>query len=143
MAVTITLYNHTARMMANNEVDITTFRVMLVGSGYSFSASETAIDTALAQEVSGNGWTAGGETLSNPAITTVTTNDAKLDADDISVTASGGSIGPATGAVLYADNSPDRPPLAYIDFGGSETAGVGTDFNITWNASGIFTWTYT
>jgi hypothetical protein len=33
--------------------------------------------------------------------------------------------------------------VAFIDFGGSESASSGTDFIIVWNASGIFTWTVT
>jgi hypothetical protein len=37
--------------------------------------------------------------------------------------------------------SPERYPLFFIDFQGSEEAGDGTNFNVTWNASGIATWT--
>ena len=40
---------------------------------------------ALAPGVSLSGWTAGGVTIANVAVTTVTTNDAKLTGDNISV----------------------------------------------------------
>jgi hypothetical protein len=76
------------------------------------------------------------------AVTTVTTNDAKFDADDASWSASGGSI-TASYAILYNDTDTDDPPVAFIDFGTSESAGTGTNFLIVWNASGIFTWTVT
>jgi hypothetical protein len=106
-------------------------------------AALTTVTNAGAYQVSGNGWTAGGITLSSVAVTTVTTNDAKLDADDISVTASGGSIGPAYKAVLYDDTDASDFPIAFIDFDGAQEAGDTTDFKIIWNASGIITFTYT
>lgn len=142
MAVTISLYNHTAKLFANGEVNIANLKLMLVGSGYTFAATETVMTNALAQQVSGNGWTSGGEALASAAVTVTTTNDATLDATDISVTASGGDIGPATGGVIYEDDVTDVP-LFYINFDGSKTAGVGTAFKVTWNASGIATWTVT
>ena len=71
-------------------------------------------------------------------VTTVTTNDAMFDANDATWTASGGTI-TASYARLY--NSTDGTPLAFIDFGGSESAGDATDFKLIWNTSGIFTFT--
>jgi hypothetical protein len=146
MAVTITLYNHTVKKLVNEEFDLSTLKVMLLNA--TAEAAFSAAHTTLAQvagasnvnEVSGNGWTTGGIALANAAVSIVTTNDAKLDADDISVTASGGSIGPAEAAVIYDDTG--DVPLAFIDFDGTQEAGVGTDFKIIWNASGIITFTY-
>lgn len=140
MAVTVTLYNHTAKLFANGEVDLSALKVMLT-SGYSFSAAHTAISSVTGSQVSGNGWTSGGELVGSAAVTTVTTNDAKLDGDDISKTATGGAIGPATAAVLYDATS--SKPLAHIDFGATKQADDTTDFKVVWNASGILTWTYT
>lgn len=92
---------------------------------------------ATAAEVDGNGWDTGGEAVGSAAVTVTTTNDAKLDGNDISVTATGGAIGPATGGVLHDGTY----PLAYVAFGESKTADVGTPFNVNWSASGIITWT--
>lgn len=139
---TISLYNHTAKVLANSEVNTANLKVMLVNN-YTFDPYETSMNYIDNQEVWGNGWDAGGEPLANESITQVSPNDAKLDADDLSVTATGGTIGPATGAVLYEADSPGGLPLAYIDFAGSESAGVGTNFNITWDSSGIITFTVT
>jgi len=135
------LYNHTAKLFANGEVDIAALKVMLVGSGYTFSAAETAMTTATAQEVDGNGWATGGPTIASAAVTTVTTNDARLDGNNISVTASGGDIGPADGMIVY--DSTNGYPLKYYQFASAQTAGDGTPFNITWPTEGIIGWTVT
>lgn len=147
MAVSVTPYNHTVKKFANKEVTLTTLKVMLVNQAAvtGFDAANTTLAQALTgaqDEVSGNGWTAGGETLQNVAVTTVTTNDGKLDADDISKTASGGSIGPAYGAIIYDDTDVDDSPLLMVNFGQAEGAGDTTDFKFLINASGLITWTY-
>ena len=141
MAVTVSLYNHTAARFAsgaNAEGD--TYKVMLCTAA-TFAAGDTTLAGITKTEVaSGNGYTTGGAALSNVAVTTVTTNDAKFDADDVVWTASGGAITASYG-ILYNDSDTNDPPVAFIDFGGSESAGSGTDFKIIWNASGIFTFT--
>lgn len=144
MAVTITPYNHTLKKIANKEFTLSTLKVMLLNQAAvtGFDASNTTLTQVLTgaqDEVSGNGWTAGGETIANVAVSTVTTNDAALDGDDISKTASGGSIGPAYGAVIYDDTDASDAPLAMIDFGQSEEAGDTTDFKVIWPTGGIIT----
>jgi hypothetical protein len=144
MAVTITPYNHTLKLFLNQEVDLSNIKVILLNASGTFTATHTAttqVTNSGAYEVSGNGWDAGGELLSSVAASTVTTNDAKLDADDLSITATGGDIGPAENAVVVDATS--GKPLYHISFGEAKTAGVGTPFNLTWNANGISTHTYT
>lgn len=140
MAVTISTYNHTIKLLQNEELTITTLKVMLLNNSATFTASHTAltsVSNAGAYEVSGNGWDAGGEALASEAITTVDTDGAMLDAADLTVTATGGDIGPAYKAVIYDDSDANDAPLFFIDFGEAKTAGVGTDFKFLWNASGI------
>lgn len=143
MAITTTLYNHTAKLFANGEVSLADLKVMLLDDNAAalLDATDTDMTGLTAAEVSGFGWTAGGEAIASAAITTVTTNDAMLDGNDISVTATGGEIGPAKACVIFDNNS--SKPLGFIDFGQAEVAGDTTDFKIAWNASGILTWTYT
>lgn len=143
MAVTISRYNHTVKKLLNKEVDYTTLKMMLLSNSATYTATDTTLDQVAgantpprANEVSGNGWTTGGEALANVAITIVTTNDAKLDADDITKTATGGNIGPARKAVIYDDTG--DVPLWFIDFGQDEEAGETTDFKFIFNAAGIF-----
>lgn len=144
MAVTMSLYNHTVKLAANKELTLTTLKVKLLDNTASFVATDaavTTVDAAGTKEVSGNGWASGGPTLASVAVTTVTTNDAMLDADDVSVTASGGSIGPAYAALVYDATS--SKPLIYIDFGQVQAAGDTTDFKIVWDATGLIKWSYT
>ena len=141
MAVTISLYNHTAKRFAEGSNAVgDTYKVKLLTAA-TFNATHTTLAATGGTEVAnGNGYTTGGATLANVAVTTVTTNDAKFDADDASWTASGGAI-TANYAILYNSTDTDSPPVAFVDFGGSQTAGDGTDFKVIWNANGIFTFT--
>lgn len=141
MAVTISLYNHTARLFADGSFAASdTYKVKMLTVA-TFDATNTTLASTGGTEVANaNGYTTGGVALTGVAVTTVTTNDAKFDANDASWTASGGSI-TASYAILYNDTDTNDPPLAFIDFGASESAGDGTDFKVVWNASGIFTFT--
>ena len=141
MAVTISLYNHTAQLFASGaNLAADTYKVKLYASA-TFNAANTTLASITGTEATtGTGYTAGGQTLAGVAVTTVTTNDAKFDANDVTWTASGGSI-TAAYAVIYNDTDANDPPIAFIDFDGSQSAGDGTDFKIVWNANGIFTFT--
>ncbi len=141
MAVTISLYNHTAKLFADgSNAAADTYKVALYTAA-TFDATNTTLAGVTKTEVAGSfGYTAGGQALTGVAVTTVTTNDAKFDANDATWSASGGAI-TASYAILYNDTDANDPPIAFIDFGGSESAGDGTDFKIIWNASGIFTFT--
>lgn len=141
MAITISLYNHTAKRFADGSNAVgDTYKVKLLTAATFDATDETLADTGGTEVANGNGYTTGGAALTSVAVTTVTTNDAKFDAADASWTASGGAI-TASYAILYNDTDSNDPPVAFIDFDGSETAGDGTDFKIVWNASGIFTFT--
>lgn len=141
MAVTVSLYNHTAKRFADGSNAVgDTYKVKLLTAA-TFNATHTTLAaTGGTEATAGTGYTAGGQALAGVAVTTITTNDAKFDANDVTWTASGGAI-TASYAILYNDTDTDDPPVAFIDFGGSESASSGTDFIIVWNASGIFTWT--
>jgi hypothetical protein len=141
MAVTISLYNHTAKLFAEgSNVPGDTYKVKLYTAA-TFNATHTTLAGVGGTEATtGTGYNAGGPSLANVAVTTVTTNDASFDADDVTLTASGGSITASFG-VLYNDTDANDPPLAFIDFDGSQSAGAGTDFKIIWDASGIFSFT--
>lgn len=141
MAVTISLYNHSAARFASGaNASGDTYKVKLLTAA-TFDASHTTLTaTGGTEATTGTGYTAGGQALANVAVTTVTTNDAKFDADDVTWSASGGAISAAY-AIIYNDTDTDDPPVAFIDFGASESAGDGTDFKIVWNADGIVTFT--
>jgi hypothetical protein len=140
MATTISRYNHTLKKLINKEVTYTTLKVMLLNDSATFDATDTTLTDVTnsgAYEVSGNGWTEGGETLASVAVTTVSTDGAMIDAADLEADASGGSIGPAYAAVIYDDTDSDDAPLWYVDFGEAKEADDGTPFKFTINASGL------
>lgn len=125
-------YNHTARLFLSQQVDINNLVVMLLDNTAVFDATNTTLTAvagaANAKEVDGNGWTAGGEVFANVAVTTTTTDDATLSADDIRVRATGGNIGPASALVVYDGTNVNDAPLFYIEFSEPVYAGEGTDF---------------
>jgi hypothetical protein len=141
MAVTISLYNHTAKLFADGSNAVGDTYKLKLYSAATFDAADTTLVGVTGTEAGATtGYTAGGEALTGVAVTTVTTNDAKFDADDVTWTASGGPIEAAFG-VIYNDTDADDPPLAFINFDGTQSAGDGTDFKVVWNANGIFTFT--
>lgn len=139
MAVTASVYNHTRNYFNEKALSAMTLKLMLLNNTPTFVASHTALTSvAGANEVSGNGWAAGGVALGSPAFTVVSTNGSMLDCNDIVVTATGGAIGPAYKAVIYDDADVSDAPLFFIDFGEAKTADQDTDFRITINALGLF-----
>jgi len=113
------------------------------GAAIDTSGAQSGVHTAFhigSYEVSGNGWAPGGEALSSVSVSTITTNDALIDADDVSVTASGGQIGYAFGHVYY-DCLTGRV-LKHTDYGESWRAGDGTPFKIN-IPNGLYNLNYT
>jgi len=141
MAVTAYWYGNAMVKVFNKEIDwdTDTIKVALLTSSYTPDQdAHDYFDDVSANEVSGTGYTAGGETLANKTITyTGATNVMKLDADD--VTWSSSTI-TARYAVVYEDTgTPSTSPLLlYVDFG-QDFSTSGGNFTITWNASGIAT----
>lgn len=143
MAVTINLYDPFKEYVGDGTIDLDNaaagaFDVRLMGAGHSFNAAHSQWSEVSANEIAaGNGYSAGGQDLGSVTWTrsggTVT-----WDAADVTWTASGGSI-TASHAVIVYDAGTNDELVASIDFGGSESAGDGTDFLITWAAGGIFT----
>lgn len=100
------------------------------------SESSTGWSGVSGDEVSGTGYTAGGETLSSQAITQDDTNNyGVFDAGDVSWTNASFT---ARYAVIYDDTptTPADPLICLIDFGSDKTVTSGT-FTITWDGDGI------
>lgn len=143
MPVTISLYNHTAKRFASGENAVGDAYKLKLYASTAFDAAATTLASVTGEEATaGTGYTAGGQALTNVTVTVESTNDAKFDADDVTWTATGGTVSAGFG-VLYNDTDADDPPVAFIDFDGTQTAGNGTDFKVIWNASGIFSFTVT
>jgi len=105
-----------------------TLKIALFTSSASLGASTTAYSTS--NEVSGTGYTAGGETLTNTAVSTTGTT-AHFDADDPTWTSASFT---ARGALIY-NTSNSNKAIAVLDFGGDFTVSSGT-FKIIFPAAG-------
>jgi hypothetical protein len=144
MAVTASIYNHTRDKVSSLSIDdeAANFKFMLLDGTTAFDATHTTIaqvSDSSADEVSGNGWDAGGEAVAGIAVSIVNTSHMKIDGTDMSVTASGGNIAAPAG-VLFVDEGglgSTLTPLVHYDFGETITAGDGTPFLVNWPATGI------
>ena len=143
MAVTISLYDHTATKFADGSFAVgDTYKVMLCTAATFTAANATLAAITKTEVTNANGYTTGGATLGSVAVTAVTPNDAKFDAADATWSATGAGITASYG-ILYNDTDANDPPVAFINFDGSKTADAGTDFKVIWDAAGIVTFTVT
>lgn len=100
------------------------FKIALFTSAANLSAATTAYSTS--NEVTGTGYTAGGNTLTISTVPTSTGTTAFLDFSDTTWTSS--SI-TARGALIYLANGTTNPSVAVLDFGADKTSTAG-DFTI-------------
>jgi len=86
-------------------------------------------------EVSGSGYSAGGATLGSITLANAS-GTLKFDAADTSWSTA--TISSARAAVVYDDTLTNDPLICLVNFGADYASSAGT-FQITWNASGIWT----
>lgn len=111
--------------------EVVTLKCALVTAAYTFDCDHSGF-AAITNELSGTGYTGGGDTLTTPAVNTDTVNDrVELDADDAAWTAI--NAGTAAAAIIY--DSTNDSLIAYIDI--ADTATNGGDLTIEWDAEGI------
>jgi hypothetical protein len=141
MAVSAKFYGKAFLSAFNKEIDLDTdvIKVMLCTSTYAPDQDAHQYKSSVTNEVTGTGYTAGGATLTSPAVTyTGATNVFMFDGADTSWAA---STITARYAVIY-DSSPatdaTRPLIAYVDFG-ADVSSTAATFTITWDAAGIAT----
>ena len=123
-------------MNGSIDLDTDTIKVALVTSSYTPNQDTHDNFDDVTNEVTGTGYTAGGASLANKAVTADTTdNEGVFDADD--VTWSSSTI-TARGAVVYKSTgtASTSPLICYLDFGSDQTSSSG-NFTITWNSEGI------
>ncbi|MHA2063609.1 MAG: hypothetical protein ACXAEN_25105 [Candidatus Thorarchaeota archaeon] len=142
------VYNNYKALAMSGVIDLSDggVYVMLVsGTYHGYTQTNKRGDTLtgdipVGDQVVGDGYTVGGEKLTNPAITIslagATEDNAVFDADDVSWTT---STITASGAVIWhSGGSPATSYLlAFVDFGQDQVSTNGT-FQILWNNDGIF-----
>lgn len=128
-------------LLAKKVIDFSsdTFKIILMASGFTFDIDthHGYADVSASELAAGNGYTQNTATLSGVTVTEDDTNDrCSVTWDNATWTASGGSIGPTPGAIIFDDTvtTPTADPIiGYIDFGGEQTqvdGGTATIANI-------------
>ena len=111
-----------------------TIKCGLLDNSHSFVAENDGWSDVSANEISGTGYSAGGATLANQAVSIDDTDDEGVfDADDVSWTSASFS---AYHAVIYDDTHASDALVCSIDFGGVQTVTSGT-FTIQFDSEGI------
>jgi hypothetical protein len=104
-------------------------------------AAANTVKTDITEITAGNGYTAGGATLTGTAWaeTGAGIGTWRLTFADPAWTASGGSIGPARYVVIYDDTptSPADPLIGYWDYGAPFTITDGNTFTADIGAQGV------
>lgn len=128
--------NHIKYLLATKAIDFAndTFKIILMDSGYTFDedADEEYSDVSSDELGTGNGYTAGGAALAGVSVTEDDSDDrAEVTWNNATWTASGGSIGPACGAIIYDDTVANDPIVGFIDFGADYTQPDGGTMTIS------------
>jgi hypothetical protein len=132
------LYGNFLVKALNKEVDwdTDTIKVALTTSSYTPNQDTHDYFNDVTNEVSGTGYTAGGNTLASKTITYDDANNViVLDAAD---TTWASSTITARYAVVYASTgtASTSPLIGYVDFGSDQSSTNG-NFTITWDSTGI------
>ncbi len=123
-----------------------TIKVALMTGSFSPTQATDEFFNSLSNEVSGEseGYTSGGETLANAALS-YASRVVTLDADDVSFDDAGSSEITAQYAVVYVAGDTPGTNDFLIGYGSLESAETssGAPWTIAWNASGILSATAT
>ena len=141
MAISTKMYSSFPFMLIRNAFanlsEVNTLKVMLCTSDYTPDQDYHALKSDVTNEVSGTGYMAGGKILTGVSAI-LTARQTYIEAYNVTWPE---STMTARYAVLYDYTKATddiRPLVAYIDFGEDKSCENGT-FQLTWNASGIFT----
>ena len=140
MPVSANLYGSFPAKLANAEVDwdTHTIKVALTTSSYTPNQDTHDYFDDITNQVSGAGYTSGGETLASKTVSyDSATNKTTFDAADVTWSA---STITARYAIIYRDtgSAATSPLIGYVNFDG-DVISSGGDFTIQWAAGGIFT----
>jgi hypothetical protein len=129
------LSNHFKYQLAKKQIDMDadTFKLILMATGFTFNKDShaTLTDVSASELANGNGYTTGGVALANSTVTEDDSVDKAITVfDNITFTASGGSLGPTPGAIVYDDTTGDDTIVGYIDFITERTITVGNNLLI-------------
>jgi len=118
--------NHIKYLLATKQIDFSadTFKIILMESGFVFDkdAHEEYADVSGNELATANGYTQFNKNLAGIVVTEDDVDDrCEIVWGNVTWTAVGGAIGPASGAIICDDTVANDPIVGYIDFGGDYT----------------------
>jgi len=118
--------NHIKYLLATKAIDFLNdaFKIILMQSGFVYNKDTHALYTdVIGNELAtGNGYTQGAKALAGVAVTEDDVDDrCEVLWSNVTWTAVGGAIGPASGAIIYDDTVANDPIVGYLDFGADYT----------------------
>jgi hypothetical protein len=127
------IYDDLKTGLMNSVFDLSndTIKIALMDENHSFVAGDTTFSNT--NEISGTGYTAGGETLANQLVS-MASNTATFDGDDVQWS---GATFSAYHLVIY-DTTASNALILSVDFGGEQTV-TAAIFKVVWDALGILT----
>jgi len=132
-------YNNFKEQLLLGEIDLgadstgDVIKVILVTAHTPNIDTHASYSDVSGDEESGTGYVAGGETLTNQAVTQDNTNDrADFDADNVTWT--GLDVGTPSHAIMYVDSHASDLLMAYWEV---TTASNGGDYTLQWHTNGI------
>lgn len=130
-----TVSNHAKYMLGTGAINFSSdsFKIILMATGFTFNKDThaTYADVSASELATANGYTQNTKTLGTSTVSEDDTNDRlSVTWANAQWTASGGSIGPTPGAIIYDDTTSDNTVIGYIDFTENQTATSGGTFTV-------------
>lgn len=125
-----TVANKFKYLLATKQIDFAndSFKIILMQSGFTFDPDTHHLysDVSASELATANGYVANTKTLGTATVTEDDTdNRTEVTWANVTWTASGGSIGPTPGAIVFDDTVANDPLVGYIGFGGDQTQADG------------------
>ena len=120
-------------LQKEHDLESDTLKIALMDTTFTFDETTDATwgDVSANEIADGNGYTAGGQTLTTVAAS-INTADARveLDADNPSWTASGGAIATTGSAIVYNDTHANQTVVQHINFSADYDTPAGKVFQV-------------
>jgi len=121
MAIITTLSNYFKLLLMQKEIDFDNdnFRMILMSGEFSFDPdTDYYYNSISGEEVENGGYVATGQLLAGGVLAQDNDNNkVTMSWDDPSWTASGETMGPCRGVVIYDDSVTNDPTVGFADFG--------------------------
>lgn len=139
MATTVKFYNSFATKSMGGSINLSTdnFKIMLVTSSYTFDPDNHDARNDITNEITGTGYTAGGQNLTSESWVQDNANNRTVFDFDNPLWST--ATFTARGAVIYKDSGSSSTDwlVLFWDFGGDQTVNA-ADFELNLNAVGAF-----